>query len=255
MKKLLAIFLAMAMMLSLAACGEESSEDLGGKWQVEFIEHEGSRFSVAEWNDVEYEDFSDFYIVLKDGGKAYIYDGGYGDLVDWLASGDSVMIDGEKASIIDGKICLDYYGDSIYLNKVSDSQEIPKEKDDEEEEEDLVDDEEDSTTTTSTTTTTTKATTTTTTKKATNGGLDPDFKAAMDSYEKFMDEYVAFMKKYQANPSDFSLLADYADYMSKYADFVEDFEKWDDEDMNAAETAYYLEVQTRVNKKLLDVVG
>ena len=85
-------------------------------------------------------------------------------------------------------------------------------------------------------------------------GLNPDFKAAMDSYETFMDEYVEFMKKYaESDGSDLSILADYADYMSKYADFVEDFEKWEDEDLNAAETAYYLEVQTRVAKKLLEV--
>ncbi len=90
---------------------------------------------------------------------------------------------------------------------------------------------------------------------ADNGGLDPDFKAAMDSYEKFMNEYVAFMKKYSANPTDMSLLADYADYMSKYADFVEDFEKWEDEEMNTAETAYYIEVQSRVREKLLEVAN
>ena len=88
-----------------------------------------------------------------------------------------------------------------------------------------------------------------------NSGLNPDFKAAMDSYENFMDEYVAFMKKYKANPSDPSLLTDYADYMSKYADIVEDFEKWEDKEMNAAETAYYIDVQTRVSKKLLEVAG
>lgn len=82
--------------------------------------------------------------------------------------------------------------------------------------------------------------------------IDPEFKAAMDSYEAFMDEYVAFMKKYKANPSDLSLLTDYANYMSKYADFVEDFEKWEDEEMNAAETAYYIDVQARVSKKLLE---
>lgn len=85
------------------------------------------------------------------------------------------------------------------------------------------------------------------------GGIDPDFKAAMDSYESFMDEYVAFMKKYSANPSDLSLLIDYADYMKKYADFVEDFEKWEDEDLNTAETAYYIDVQSRVSKKLLEI--
>lgn len=86
-----------------------------------------------------------------------------------------------------------------------------------------------------------------------NDGLDPDFKAAMDSYENFMDEYVALMKKYEANPDDLSLLADYFDYIDKYADFVEDFENWEDEEMNAAETAYYIDVQARVSKKLLEV--
>lgn len=86
-----------------------------------------------------------------------------------------------------------------------------------------------------------------------NNGIDPDFKAAMDSYEEFMDEYVAFMKKYNNNPSDLTLLSEYADYMSKYSDFLESFEKWGDKEMNTAETTYYLDVQTRVNKKLLEI--
>lgn len=42
--------------------------------------------------------------------------------------------------------------------------------------------------------------------------------------------------------------------MSKYADAVKDFEAWEDTEMNAAETAYYLEVQTRINEKLLEVI-
>lgn len=94
-----------------------------------------------------------------------------------------------------------------------------------------------------------------TTEKATedDGLLSSDFKTAMDSYEKFMGEYVDFMKKYEENPDDLSLLVAYADYMKDYAEFVEDFEKWDDEEMNAAETAYYIDVQARVNKKLLEI--
>ena len=97
-----------------------------------------------------------------------------------------------------------------------------------------------------------EATTPATEDKKDNNAIDPEFKAAMDSYEEFMDEYVAFMKKYKANPSDLSLLTDYANYMSKYADFVEGFEKWENEEMNAAETAYYIDVQARVSKKLLE---
>ena len=101
-------------------------------------------------------------------------------------------------------------------------------------------------------TTATEATTTTTTA-APKDGLRSDFKAAMDSYETFMNDYVAFMKKYKDNPSDLSLLTDYADYVSKYANFVADFDKWDSQDMNAAELAYYIDVQARVTKKLAEV--
>jgi len=86
-----------------------------------------------------------------------------------------------------------------------------------------------------------------------SNGISSDFKAAMDSYEKFFDEYVAIMKKYANNPNDMSILADYTKYMGKYAQMMEDFEKWEDEDMNAAETAYYVQVQGRITKKLLEI--
>lgn len=83
--------------------------------------------------------------------------------------------------------------------------------------------------------------------------LNPDFKTAIDKYENFMNEYVAFMKRYKANPSDLSLLADYSEYMSKYVDFVASFDEWGNKDLNSAELAYYIEVQARVSKKLLEV--
>ncbi len=84
-------------------------------------------------------------------------------------------------------------------------------------------------------------------------GLSSDFKEAMDSYEEFMSDYVDFMKKYQDNPTDMSLLSDYSDFISEYAEITEEFSDWEDEDLNTEELAYYLDVQTRVNKKLLEV--
>ncbi len=90
-------------------------------------------------------------------------------------------------------------------------------------------------------------------KSSSAAGLGKEFKQAMDSYEKFMDEYVAIVKKYKANPTDTSILADYTKYMSKYAEMVKDFEKWESNGLNDAEAAYYLEVQSRVLKKLADV--
>ena len=83
--------------------------------------------------------------------------------------------------------------------------------------------------------------------------IDPNFKAAMDSYEKFFDEYVAIMKKYKENPTDLSILSDYATYMGQYADMMQKLEKWGNEDLNTAETAYYIDVQARITKKLLEV--
>lgn len=85
-------------------------------------------------------------------------------------------------------------------------------------------------------------------------GLRKNFKEAMDSYEAFIDEYVAFMEKYKdSDGTDPSMLTDYAKYVSKYTEMAENFSKWEDEDMNAAETAYYIEVQARVSKKLIAI--
>lgn len=90
-------------------------------------------------------------------------------------------------------------------------------------------------------------------KKSANG-LSPEFKKAMDSYEKFMNEYCNFMKRYaKSDGTDLELLNDYADYMSKYNDVLKDFEAWDNEELTTEEASYYLDVQTRINKKLLKV--
>lgn len=84
-------------------------------------------------------------------------------------------------------------------------------------------------------------------------GISSDFKKAMDSYEAFIDEYVSFMKKYKANPTDTALLSKYSSMMSKLTEQEAAFEKWDSDSLTAEEAAYYVQVQTRVSKKLLDV--
>lgn len=84
-------------------------------------------------------------------------------------------------------------------------------------------------------------------------GLRPEFQEAMDSYETFMEEYCAFMEKYSESDGGApSLLADYASFLSRYAEMTDAFAQWEEEEMNDAELAYYLEVQTRVSQKLLE---
>lgn len=100
----------------------------------------------------------------------------------------------------------------------------------------------------------TESTTTNNNGNNSSSGLSPEFKKAMDSYESFMDEYIAFMKKYSdSNGTDMSLISDYSKYVSKYAEVCKDFEKWNSKDMSKEEASYYLEVQTRVNQKLLEI--
>lgn len=212
MKKLLALLLAVIMITSLTACGEkEKKEDFGGTWKVEFIEYEGSKFTVEEWNNMEDEDLSDFYIIFKDGGKAYVYDDEYGDLVDWLKSDDSIMIGDEKCSIVDGMICFDYYGDKIYLKKTSDNQEIPKEDDESDDVDEDLNSEEDSTTNETTSSDTAKD----------SSADDAEWKQFLKDYEAWVDDYIEIVKKYKDNPSDMSILSDYTEMVSEMADWSE----------------------------------
>ena len=108
---------------------------------------------------------------------------------------------------------------------------------------------------------TTEATTPPTTVPATEpaeqlvNGMHPEFKEAMDAYEEFMDEYVEFMTKYQESDDALSMALDYAKFLGKYADATAKFEKWEDNDLNDTEMQYYIQVQTRVNQKLLAVVA
>lgn len=85
-------------------------------------------------------------------------------------------------------------------------------------------------------------------------GMRPEFKEAMDSYEAFYDEYIEFMKTYQDNPSDLKLLAQYADMVKQEAEMTRKFEEWDEDDMTDEELEYYLDVNLRIEKKLLDVM-
>ncbi len=87
------------------------------------------------------------------------------------------------------------------------------------------------------------------------GGVDPELKAFLDSYEEFVDEYVEFMKNYMANPLDVgSMLGDYTDMMTKLADFEAKLDKYDTDDMSTDDAAYYLEVTTRCTQKMLGVL-
>ena len=47
-------------------------------------------------------------------------------------------------------------------------------------------------------------------------------------------------------------MADYMSYMLKYDDFIKKFDQWGGEDLNDAEFAYYMVVQTRAYERLAE---
>ena len=80
-----------------------------------------------------------------------------------------------------------------------------------------------------------------------------DFKAYMDSYEAYIDEYVAFMQKYQDGGQPVSMLSDYMEMLQKQQEMTDAFNSYDQSQLSNEELQYYLEVQNRVNQKLLSV--
>ncbi len=84
--------------------------------------------------------------------------------------------------------------------------------------------------------------------------IRPDFKQALDSYEKFFDEYIAFMNEYQTSDNPLGMLTDYLEFMTRYTEAMEDLQNMDTASMTPAESAYYTEVMLRINQKLYDSV-
>ena len=90
---------------------------------------------------------------------------------------------------------------------------------------------------------------------ADSGLLSPEFKKTMDDYEAWFDHYCEVMKKYEENPSDLELLSEMSELLAEETTMLDQMENMDQEDMNTAELAYYLEVTARIEKKLLEVSG
>ncbi len=84
-------------------------------------------------------------------------------------------------------------------------------------------------------------------------GVTVSFKKTMDDYEAGMNSYCDFMEKYINDGSPASMAADYAKYANKLIELEKDFDAIDEGSLTAADNAYYIEVQSRVNQRLAAV--
>ena len=94
----------------------------------------------------------------------------------------------------------------------------------------------------------------TTAPTTTADGIRPEFKEAMDSYEKFFDEYVTFMKAYMDSDDALSMMGEYTTMMQQYVKTMGEFESIDESELSNEEALYYAEVVLRINQKLLEVI-
>ncbi len=83
------------------------------------------------------------------------------------------------------------------------------------------------------------------------GGLDPDLKAFLDSYEDFVDDYIAFMKKYENSDDINAMFSDYLKMLDDMAEYDKALEQYDKDKMSKADYDYYIEVTTRCSAKLM----
>lgn len=98
---------ALILVLSMTACGAGEAKTLTGTWKVDSVEVDGAEFSLAEMEAMGESDLSQTQIVIKDGGKAYVAEPGYSNIVDWSETKNGIRLDGEECEIKDGMICLD----------------------------------------------------------------------------------------------------------------------------------------------------
>lgn len=80
--------------------------------------------------------------------------------------------------------------------------------------------------------------------------LRPEVKNALDAHEAYMNEYCDFMKKYNAAEDKSSWMTGYFAILEKYSIAIDKLNELDDIELTDAETAYYLEVTTRVLAKM-----
>ena len=86
-----------------------------------------------------------------------------------------------------------------------------------------------------------------------HSAVDPELKAFLDEYEAFMNDYIDFMIKYQDSDDITGMISAYAEIMKDYVYYAEAVEKYEPDEMSAADAAYYIDVTARISKKLVSV--
>lgn len=268
MKKVISILSALMVLLALTACaGKATKPTYVGTWELDHVVIGGVAFTHSEMEAMGQDVQAS--LVLKDGGKAFVTLGPDQGILDWSENENGVQIGDETFTTEDGFLRNGDDNTFLYYRKVSESQLIEKHAEQATQKTETKSLETTAPTTEAVTEPTTAPTTEATTEPTTEAttvppteataelidGMRPEFKEAMDAYEAFYKEYCELLKKYTANPTDFSILGQYANMLTKADEVDKAFKKWDESDLNSEELKYYLDVNNRVLKMMVDVTG
>ena len=256
MKKYIALLLALVLMgtsaIVLSSCGNKDNTSKSEEQGEGFEWPDDSDLASllpdpkAKSGEVTYDSSSSFDVEIKDYTEKQFKDyvkeckekGFKVDYTSWEDYFSAKNKDGYSLSI-------DYDKDK---NTMSISVYAPSDDDDNEDEEETKEATKSKAKTSSKSKTSSKAKS----SKA-KSGVSADFKKTMDEYESFMNDYVEFMKKYKKSDNSLELLNDYTDMMSKYTDFAQKIDDIDEDSLSTDDAAYYVEVTTRVTKKLAEI--
>ena len=88
---------------------------------------------------------------------------------------------------------------------------------------------------------------------ASDSGIRPEIKEAIDSYEQFFSRYVDFMESYDA--SNVSVLGEYVSFMEQYAETMQKLDEMENADLTDAETVYLTQAMLRIDQMLLEAAS
>lgn len=257
MKKLVATLLSVILLFSLAACGSDASpakdspandspasaeataepavepqqekpteSTYYGTWEVVSIEQNGISATVEALEKNGNFDASHIGLILCENRTGCFYIQKDLQALKWGITEEGISVNNAAIPFINSQLVITLNDGTVcYLEKVSDDQTIPEPSAEP------------------------------TAEPSAETGLRPEFKEAMDSYEAFYTEYCGVLKEYMSNSSDLSILTKYMSLMGKLSDMDEKFKAWESEDLNTEELKYYMDVNNRVMKMLLDVTG
>ncbi len=123
-RKYTLLVLLFTMLILVSACGSKGKggNRYYGTWKATQVEIDGSLFTVDELEAVGDDSISDTYIIIKEGGKAYLHDRYDSELTDWSIEENGIKIANQTFEYKNRTLSMILDDNKVIFEKVSSSQ-------------------------------------------------------------------------------------------------------------------------------------